>query len=348
MRAKWGGNMHAWIRIAAALAGVWLCHGEAVAQEPFFKGKTVTIYVGGTAGGGVDTSARLLSRYLGKHLPGNPAMSVQLMPGAGGIRAVDYLFTTAPRDGTVMTALPAGPLLEPLIGGRKMSYAITDFTAVGAMTKDVSVCVAWGASGFKTIDDARAKEMNVAGTGAGSTPDQYPIVLNETLSTKFKVITGYMGTQETVLAIERGEADGRCGWGWASLKATKPDWLREHKINLLAQMGLSRNRELADVPLVLDLAKNDADRQMLRLLFAPLDVNRPVLAPPGLPPERAKEIRAAFMAAMNDAEFKAEVKALTGEESDPTSGEEMQKLLGEIYATPTATVERLKAVLAKS
>ena len=320
----------------------------AQAQEPFFKGKTITLLIGGTAGGGVDNPARLLARFLGKHIAGNPTINPQLMPGAGGIRLIDHLYSVAVRDGTVLGALPPGPLLEPLIGLKKYPYSITDFTAIGAMTKDVSVCVAWGETKFKTIDDARANQMIVAGTGAGSTPDIYPVVLNEALGTKFKVVTGYLGTQETVMAIERKEADGRCGWGWASLKATKPDWLRDKKLNFLAQMGLSKTKDLPDVPLVLDLAKNDADRQMLALLFTPLDLNRPLLAPPALPPERAAELRKAFMDAMNDEGLKAEVKAMTGEESDPTDGVKMQKLLGDVYATPPAVVERLRAALAKS
>ena len=336
------------LTITILTAGLLASCVAAQAQEPFYKGKTITILIGGTAGGGVDNPARLVGRYLGKHIAGTPVINPQLMPGAGGIRVVDHLYSVAARDGTVIGALPTGPLLEPLIGARKATYSMTEFTAIGAMSKDVSVCVAWGESKFKTMEGARASQMIVAGTGAGSTPDIYPVVLNEALGTKFKVVTGYLGTQETVMAIERKEADGRCGWGWASLKATKPDWVRDKKLNFLAQMGLSKSREMPDVPLVLDLAKNEADRQMLTLLFTPLDINRPFLAPPNLPPERAAELRKAFMDAMNDEGMKAEIRQITGEEAEPTDGANMQKLLGNVYATPPAIVERLRAVLAKT
>lgn len=166
---------------------------QAAAQpaKEFFRGKTVSLLVGGTAGGGVDVSARVLARYFGKHIPGAPNVVPQLMPGAGGIRTIDYMNSAAARDGTVLAILPPGPLLEPLIGKRKASYRMTDFQAVGAMTRELSLCVAWHGSRFKSIEDAQRNQMIVAGTGAASTTDVYPVVLNELLGTKFKIITGF-------------------------------------------------------------------------------------------------------------------------------------------------------------
>jgi tripartite-type tricarboxylate transporter receptor subunit TctC len=167
------------------------------------------------------------------------------------------------------------------------------------------------------------------------------------LGTEFKVITGYQGTRETILAIESTEVDGRCGWGWASLKATKPDWVRDRKLNYLVQLGLTKSPDFPDVPLALDLVESAMAKDMLTLLFTPLDLNRPFLAPPGLPPERVAELRNAFMRATKDEGLREEIRKLTGEDVSPTAGEEMQKLLQKIYATPANTVEKLRGILAR-
>jgi tripartite-type tricarboxylate transporter receptor subunit TctC len=319
----------------------------AAAQAEFFKGKQIQILIAGTAGGGIDIGARILGRYLGKYLPGNPTIVPQLMPGAGGIRMIDYMASIAPKDGTVIGIVPPGPIIEPLIGKRQASYRMTDFVSIGAMNKDVSLCVASSASSFKTIQDAMDRLMVVAGTGAGSSPDIYPMVLNEVLHTKFKLVTGYQGTKETILAIERAEVDGRCGWGWSSLKATAPELLRDHKINLLLQLALAKSPGIPDTPLVMDLVKDPADRQMLTLLFGPLALNKPFFAPPGTAPERTAELRKAFARSMQDADLRAEVVKLTGEDVEPTSGEDMEKLIAEIYGTPEAVAHKLRDILSK-
>jgi tripartite-type tricarboxylate transporter receptor subunit TctC len=321
--------------------------GVAQAQQPdgYFKGKTVTIAVGGTAGGGIDVGARMLARYLGKYLPGEPKVQVQLVPGAGGVRLMEQLYTVAPKDGTYIAAFSTGPIIEPLISLRKVKYKVSDFTAVGALEKDVSLCVTWHASPIKTLDDAKAREVTLAGTGLSSPTDILPLALNAVLGTKFRVVSGYVGTQETLIAIERGEADGRCGWGFASMKSSKPDWLREKKLNILVQLGLEKHAEAPHVPSVLDLLSSESDRQFMRVLIAPQSINRPYLAPPDLPPARAQDIRAAFMAAMKDEALRAEFTKIVGEEPAPTNGADMQKVLNEIDATPAAVVERLKTVL---
>ena len=200
----------------------------------------VTIYVAGTAGGGIDLFGRLVGRHLGQHLPGHPTVTVEDMPGAGGIRAANFLARQAPRDGTVMTTFAGGPVLEPLIGARNPGYDMGQFTWIGALTKDVGLCLSWGPSPFKTIEDVRSHVMVVAGTGAGSETDTWPVIINEVLGTKFKVVTGYLGTQETLLAMERGEANGRCILSLSALKAAKPDWITEKKVNILLQVGLAK------------------------------------------------------------------------------------------------------------
>lgn len=327
----------------AAVAAVLAPIAPAQADE-FYKGKTVTLLIGGTAGGGLDNVSRMIARHMPRHL-GAQTITPQLMPGGGGITVLTNLHGAAARDGSVFAGIPSGPLIEPLVASRKSPYMITEFTAIGAVVKDVSLCVSWHASSFKTIQHAMQKEMTVAGTGAASTTDTFPIALNAALGTRFKVITGYQGTQETALAIERGETDGRCGWSWSSLKGTQPDWLKDKKLNILLQMGAEKSPEFPDVPFALDLAKTPEDRQMLRLMFAPLGLSNAYLAPPGLPADRAAALRKAFLATLADKDIANEAEKLLGGLPSPTPGESMQKQLAELYATPAPVVERLKKAL---
>ncbi len=328
--------------------GTAVCaQGTSPSGEAFFKGKTVTLLIGGTAGGGLDTAARIFARNATRHIPGNPTVTPQLMPGAGGIRVIDFLASSAPKDGTTIAVVPSGPLVEPLVGGRKIPYKMTDINSLGAWAKDFSLCVSWHASGFKSLADVQAREMTVAGTGAAATPDTFPVVLNATLGTKFKVITGYLGTQETAMAIERGETHGRCGWSWSSLNGVKSDWLRDKKIHVVLQMGAEKSPLFPDVPFAPDLAKSPEDRQMMDLMFAPLALSNSFFAPPGLPPQRLAELRAAFTATLADKETIAEALKLMKEEPSPTNGADMQKLIDRMYATPEPIVERLKVIMKK-
>jgi tripartite-type tricarboxylate transporter receptor subunit TctC len=333
------------LRVLASAAIILAALTPVPAQE-FFKGKTVTLLVAGTAGGGIDIGARVMARHLGKYIPGNPNVVAQLMPGAGGIRMIDHMNQVAPRDGTVLGTVAPGPIIEPLIGKRKIGYRMTDFTMIAAMDKDVTLCLAWGESKFKTIKDVIERPMNVAGTGAGSSTDIYPIFLNEVMGTKFKVITGYLGSQETIIAIERGEVDGRCGWGWSSLNSTKPDWVRDKKVTYLLQLALEKNPKV-DAPLALDFAKDDATRQMMTMMFGPLSLNKPFFGPPGMPAERTAVLRKAFAEALKDKELRAEAFKTFGDELQPSTGEAAQKLIADIYATPPEVTERLRAILSK-
>ena len=326
---------------------IFLSPARATAQVDFYRGKQVQLLIASAAGGGIDSAARIVARHLGKYLPGNPSIIAQLMPGAGGIRLIDYMNSVAPKDGTVIGVLPPGPIIEPLIGKRQAAYRMTDFVAIGAMTKEVSLCLSWGRSPFKTIEDAKRKEMTVAGTGAGSSPDIYPVVLNEVLGTRFKVISGYKGSQETAIAIERGEVDGRCSWGWASLQGTKPDWIRDGKINVLLQLSLAKNPSIPESPLVMDLVKDTPARQMLTLLFGPLAMSKAFFGPPGMAAERVRDLRNAFAQTMNDPEVRAELIKLTGEDVDPTTGAAVQDLVANMYATPEATTRRLRDILTR-
>ena len=264
----------------------WAQPGNA--QSPDKIDRPVTIYVAGTAGGGIDLYARLVGRHLGRHIPGKPAVTVQLMPGAGGIRAANYLAEQAPRDGTAMTTFAGGPILEPLIGARNTGYDMSQFTWIGAVTKDIGLCIAWSASPFKTIDDVKKQQMIVGGTGAGSETDTWPVVLNDVLGTRFKLVTGYVGSQETILAIERGETHGRCVFSHSALKIAKPDWLRDNKINVLVLTALEKSPDFPGVPVVVDLVTKPEDRALLELMVAPSAMARPFVAPPGSRPARPR------------------------------------------------------------
>jgi tripartite-type tricarboxylate transporter receptor subunit TctC len=307
-------------------------------------GNRLNVYVAGTAGGGADTYARLLGRHIGQYLPGKPTVVVQNMPGAGGIRAANFMAEAAPRDGSAVALFVGGPLLEPLIGARNPGYDMSQFNWIGAISRDVSLCFSWSAAPFKTLDDVKQKEMVVAGTGAGSETDTFPVILNELLNTRFKVVTGYLGTNETYLAIESGEAHGRCGSTYSSLKSTKADWLRDRKINVLVQFGLEKSPELPDVPLVRDLVPRQEDKQLVDFLVATTAIGRAVGAPPGTPNDKVEALRRAFDDTMKDAAFLSEARTIQAEIS-PTRGEDVQKVIATLYATPKPISERAKALL---
>jgi tripartite-type tricarboxylate transporter receptor subunit TctC len=315
----------------------------AAAQETIDR--PVTIYVAGTAGGGIDLYARLFARHFGRHVPGKPNVTVQVMPGAGGIRAANFLAEQAPRDGTAIATFASGPILEPLIGARNPGYDMSSFTWLGAMNKDFGLCIASATTPFKTIDDVRRQQMVVAGTGAGSETDTWPIVLNDVLGTKFKLVTGYLGSQETILAIERGEAHGRCVFSLSALKIAKPDWLREKKINVLVLTALAGSADFPGVPAVVDLVSKPQDRQLLELMVGPGAMARSFAAPPALPAGKAALLRRAFDATLQDAEFRAEAARMQADLA-PTTGEEVQALVARIYATPRPVIERIKKLLA--
>jgi tripartite-type tricarboxylate transporter receptor subunit TctC len=315
----------------------------ATAQETIER--PVTIYVAGTAGGGIDLYARLFARHFGRHVAGKPNVTVQVMPGAGGIRAANFLAEQAPRDGTAIATFASGPILEPLIGARNPGYDMSAFTWLGAMNKDFGLCIASATTPFKTIDDVRRQQMVVAGTGAGSETDTWPIVLNDVLGTKFKLVTGYLGSQETILAIERGEAHGRCVFSLSALKIAKPDWLRDNKINVLVLTALAGSADFPGVPAVVDLVSKQQDRQLLELMVGPGAMARSFAAPPALPAGKAALLRRAFDATLQDPEFRAEAARMQADLA-PTTGEDVQALVARIYATPRPVIERVKKLLA--
>src|SRR5438046_3431902 len=254
------------------LAGVALLSpvSPAAAQSvaDFYRGRTMTMLIGYTSGGGYDLYARVLSRHMGRYIPGNPTIVPQNMPGAGSLRVAGFLYTAAPKDGTTLGMFGRGIAMEPLIGSAGAAFDARKFTWLGSGSDQVSLCATWHTSQVKTWGDMLKSPFTVGGEGPGSDPDMFAIMLKNLLGAKLKLVSGYPGGAEVNLAMERGEVEGRCGWSWSSIKITKSDWLAEKKINLVLQMALKKSPELPDVPLVMDAARNERERQVLRLVLA--------------------------------------------------------------------------------
>jgi tripartite-type tricarboxylate transporter receptor subunit TctC len=308
--------------------------------EDFYKGRTVSLVIGYSPGTGYDIYARLLARFIGRHIPGTPTVIAQNMPGAGSLKAANYVYTVAPKDGSVIAMIGRSAPLEPILGDAQFDGR--RFTWLGSIASSSSLCATWHTTAVKTWQDALTKPFALAGEGSGSEPDSFARILKNVFGAKVKLVTGYPGGNEMNLAIERGEVDGRCGWSWDSIKSTRPDWLRDRKINLLAVFSLQKAADIpAEVPLIVDLAATDEQRQILRLHLVGQSFGRPFFSSPDLPKERKAALRAAFDATMRDADFIAETNKVKLEVS-PTSGAEIDRLLAEVYATPKDVVEKAK------
>ena len=318
-------------------------HADPVAN--FYHGRTITLVIGYSAAGGYDTYARVVAQHLGKHIPGNPTIVPQNMEGAGSLRAANYLYNAAPHDGSVIGIFARGMAMEPLIGKSHALFDARKFTWIGSGTNEVSTCVTWHESPVKTWADALTTPFTVGGEGSASDPDIFATVLRNVFGVKLRLISGYPGSAEVALAIERREVDGRCGWSYSSLMQQRPDWVRDGRVNILVQLALAKAPELPDVPLITDFATTDRQRQILRLVFSRQAVARPFVAPPGIPGERREALRAAFDATMQDPAFLAEAKQ-RGLEVNPVSGPEIDKLLVDLYATPPDIVAETRAVIA--
>jgi tripartite-type tricarboxylate transporter receptor subunit TctC len=296
-------------------------------------------------GGAYDLYARVIARHLGKHIPGNPTIVPKNLEGAGSLRLANWMFRVAPKDGSVIATIGRGTGFDPILGQKGAQFDGTKFTWLGSANNEVSVCVSWNAtSGITKFEDLFTKEMTVGGTSMSADTDQFPRILNGVLGTKMKIVSGYPGGNDVVLAMERGEIQGRCGWSWSSVMSTHKAWLDEKKMTVLAQIALRRHPDLPDVPLIMDLAKNPEQKQILRLIFARQVMGRPYLAPPGVPADRAEVLRKAFMDTINDPDFKADAdKAQL--EITPVDGEDLQKLISEVYATPPEIAKKAAAIL---
>jgi tripartite-type tricarboxylate transporter receptor subunit TctC len=329
----------------ALIALLGAASAQAQSVESFYRGRTVTLVIGYSVGGGYDLHGRLLARHLGKHIPGNPAFIVQNMPGGGSLRAANFLYNAAPKDGTTIGVFSRGMAMEPLIGASNTQYDARKFTWIGSITNEVSVCATSTASKVKTWDDLLAVPFTVAGEGSGSDPDIFATMIKNVFGAKLRLVAGYPGSAEMTLAIERGEVDGRCGWTWSSIKLQRPEWIAGHRLNVLVQLASQRIPELADVPLLLEHATTARQRQIVSVILGRQAMGRPVVAPPGVPEERKQALRRAFDATMTDPDYVAEATA-RGLEVNPVSGADLDKLLDELYATPPEIIAEVRAIIA--
>jgi tripartite-type tricarboxylate transporter receptor subunit TctC len=321
-----------------------LNEARADAVSDFYRGKTVTIIVGYTAGGGYDIYARALARHMGKHLPGNPSFIVQNLTGAGSLNAANHIYNVAPKDGTVFGTFARGLAIEPLIGTAKVQFDATRFTWLGSGTNEISICATWHTSPVKTWADALKTTFAVGGEGAGSDPDTYSALIRNVFGAQLKLVTGYHGTSDIILAIERGEVDGRCGWSWSSIKSTRAAWITEKKLNYVTHNSEQKAEELPHVPSIMDFA-NNRQKQVIRLVTSRQVMGRPFAAPPGVPEDRKQALRRAFDDTLKDPAFLDEAGKLKLE-VNPVSGAEVDKLVAELYRTPKDIVEEARKAIA--
>ena len=331
------------IRSALALGMLVLAGASAPQADEiadFYRGKSISLVVSTAAGGGYDVWARLLSRHFSRHIPGNPNVVVQNTPGSGGLRVMNMLNSVSARDGTVLaiahSTAPFTPLLEP----HRASFDAKSYGWIGSMTKESSFCLAWGTLPVKTFADLRTHQLIVGSTGAGSHMEIYPRLMNRLFDTKFRIVSGYKGGNDIYLAMERGEAEGRCGVTMPGLRNTKPEWIAQNKINFIVQTGLTPGPDavLKGVPMLLDMARNEQEKQMMELLFANGEMMVPLFAPPGVPPARLSALRTAFKNTIEDPAL-VEEGLKQKMEAQLVSGEEVAALIARVYATPPAVVK---------
>jgi len=340
---------HANVVAAGVLAAFGLAAGvcgfaDKSAADPladFYRGKDVGVYIGYAPGGGYDLTARTLARHMGRHLPGNPTLVPRNMPGAGSLMVANWLYDVAPKDGTAFGTFGRTIPLDPLLGNKAATFDALKFTWLGSPSDEVSTCVAWHDSPVKKPDDLRRHTLVVGAAGPTSPSATFPKIFNAVLGTKIQVISGYPSSANSLLAMEQGETAGFCAWGWVPMKAFCGDWLTDKKITVLFQIALAKHKDYPDVPLVLEMAETDEQRDVLKLVIAPQKFARPFAAPPNLPPDRASALRQAFNATVRDAQFlvDADKQQL---EIDLVTAEETERLLAELYNTPPAIVARAK------
>ena len=302
--------------VIAAIAVLVSCASPARTEPSFYAGKQITLIAGAAVGGGYDLLARLMARHLWRHIDANPAIVVQNMPAAGSLAATNYIAATAPRDGTVIALIQRGMLLAKWTNPSGVRFELARLNWIGSLNSETGLTLTW--------HTAPHRSSRSVGGHAGVEPELTPRLYNALLGTRFKIVTGYNGTAEIALAMERGEVSGIGDWSWTSLRKMRPDWLRDHKIRLLLQGGLRKDPDLPDLPSALDFVKNDADRQVLELFYTQNTVARPVIAPPGIPAERLAELRAAFAALAKDQEFLADAER-SGLECAPLGGEAVDR-----------------------
>ena len=319
--------------------------GNSQSVEEFYKGKTITISVGFTPGGSYDFYARLFALHMGKYIPGNPSIVVQNMPGAGSLRAANHLFNVAPKDGTALGVVTQTVMLEPLLGTPEIRYNTSEFTYIGRMSGVLDTVSSWHTAKAQNIHDVRKFETIAGGSGPTSPSVGYTRLMNAFAGTKFRVVLGFGGTAETMLAMERGEIDA-AAVNWNSILRFNKEWLEQKKINVLVQVDLERSKELPDVPTMVELGNTAEDKVALAFYTSSAAVGRSLLGAPGIPADRVAALRAAFQSTTRDPGLLAEIKK-TASEFSPATGEYLAELAKKVASTPPEVVRRTAAALQK-
>ena len=336
--------------VALVLAGMTAAHADPVAD--FYRGKQFNLYsgTGENSTGSVVQYGRAVAQFMGKHIPGNPIVIYRFMPGAGGIKAANFIYGIGPQDGTALGSISRGFIVQPLLGNPAVQFDPTKFNWIGSAASEVSVGAYWTAgTKARTIQDAMTQEIVVGGTAPSQDTGLYPVVLNKLLGTRFKAITGYKSSSEVDLAMQKGEVQGKIGWTWGNLNSgATANWVKDHTVTVFIQMGVDRNPNVpADVPVLGDLARNDEDRQLMRLVFGTTATGYPTFLGPGAPKERVEAIRQAFRDTMTDPEFKRALEAQKLE-IDPIEGEAIADMVKKIFDVSPAVMDRARELMPPS
>ena len=335
--------------LAAVIAGVAIATTPAAAQDSvpkFYAGKQIDLAIGSSAGGGYDTYARLVARYIGRHIPGHPAIVPQNMPGAGSNKAAGYIYSMAARDGTAIGAVFPGIILQPLIGHVPTPHDPSKFIYLGSANSDAYMCIARKDAPVHDFKDLQSHVLIIAGATEGATTHDLPVIENNLLGAHFRIVSGYPGMRENTMAIESGEVQGVCGYGWASLESQHPEWLKRGFINIVVQESIKGYSKLnaMGIPRTADFAKTDEQRQILELVYSQGVFGRPYVLPPGVPADRVAALRRAFMEALQDkalladaAKMKLDIGAM--------SGDDLQALVAKLFALPPSVSAHAKAAL---
>jgi tripartite-type tricarboxylate transporter receptor subunit TctC len=343
-------SIRCWLLCATAAAAC-LFAGAASANaqesvEQFYRGKTVNIVVGSAVGGGFDGYARMVARHLGKHVPGNPVVVVQNMPGAGSNKAASFVALQAPKDGTTIGAIQPGAVVQPLVSDQAVPHDPSKFIMLGSGSYSVYLCMLRSDAPAKSFEETFTKEVIIGTSGEGSTLREMPIMLTNVLGAKLRLVSGYAGSREVLIAIERNEVHGICGMGWSSIAMQQREWIRNGTLKIIAQEDLKGHPEVnkMGVPLTISFAKTKEDSQVMEMMYSQSLFGRPYVLPPETPPERVTALRQAFMAALADKELLAEAER-SGFDIGPMSGEDLQALVAKLYALPPEVIERAKQSL---
>lgn len=335
------------VLVLLATSGLAPSPAKADPVADFYRGRTIHVLIGVNVGGGYDIEARLVARFLGKHIPGNPTIVPQNMIGAGGIKMANYLYAVAPQDGTALGMFPATLVAAQAVGISGVQYDANRFTWLGSISTSTMTFAVWHTTGVKTLADARSKEVIAAASNPGAITYTFPRMLNEMLGTKIKIVSGYQGNSTMLLAMERGEAHAVTS-SWDGWRTTRLDWLRDHKVNVLVQTEpKSTVPELVNVPSVQELAANENDHRVIELVTAGDAMGKPMAIAPNAPPERAKALRAAYDATLRDPDF---IKAATSAKvdlADPVSGERLQAIVAGVLSTPPDLKARARKIIAE-